>query len=111
MALLKKLTYACLIVYLTVYYGQEYFDFGSFERKYFLFVGMSIFSSLISFALFKLLNNIATKYLLYFNLGVLFNNAVCFGEYHELELIFVFFATIHLVFEKQINKIVLKWKK
>jgi hypothetical protein len=135
MALLKKLTdlkvltTIAAILYLVVYYGQIVFPkwyvihselctcindclhYDGIIRKYYYFIGMSVFKSLVSFILYKTSKNIVTSYLVFMLVGEFFNNVFCRGEFTYLEIGFGIVGFIYVLFEDKIKIVFKRWKR
>lgn len=109
--MLKKLTYLAVVLYLTVLYGQNIFEFGSGIRVDFYFIGMSVAASLFAFILFKLEKNIATSIYLFVCLGQLFNEVFYSGEFDYFELILGVVGGVYMFTEKYFIKYFDGWKK
>jgi len=104
MAVLKTLTKIAVVLYLSIYYGQELLEKGGDPRKYFYFIGMSIFVSLISYILYRVDKNIATQFLLFVIIGEVFNNIFCSGEFKKIEMVLALIGLLYVLFEDEFKK-------
>ena len=104
--MLKKLTYLIVLLYLTVLYGQNIFEFGSSFRADFYFIGMALVQSLVAFVLFKSFKNIVTSYFLFMCVGSFVNELYFNGSISYIEIVFGIIGVIYILTENNIKK----WK-
>ena len=105
--MLNKLTYLVVVLYLTVYYGQNVFEFGSDIRIDFYFIGMSVVHAVFAYILFKAFKNTATSFYLFMCAGELFSLIVFNGEYNYIEVVFGFLGLVYILIEPKLKQ----WKK
>jgi hypothetical protein len=101
---LKGLTYTSVVLYLTVLYGQNAFEFGSDLRANFYFIGMAVVQSLIALILFKSFKNIATSYFLFMCIGEVFNQVLYNGDLSYIEIAFGLVGLIYILTKENISK-------
>lgn len=99
--MLKKITYIGVILYLIVLYGQNLLAFGSDLRINLYFIGMSIVNSLIAYALFKAIRNMATSFYFFLTIGHLFNEVFFQGIYSYIELMSGVIGIIYILIKKK----------
>ena len=108
MALLRALTISSIIIYSIVYYGQNFLEKGSLPRLYFYFIGMSVFTILISIALRKATKIKSASFLMFIVIGALVNNIFFKGEFSKIEVYLAICGIIYVSFESKIKKW-MKW--
>ena len=81
-----KIIILSIIGYFLIFYGQQFFEFGSEIRKNYYFIGMSAVQSLFAYYVYLKLKNYVTGFWLFYCLGALANEVFFQGVLSFFEL-------------------------
>lgn len=93
--LVKKITFAGIILFFAIEYGQNIFEYGSDLRKDFYFIGMSLNRLTFAYVFYKLYNHKLTFFWLWYCVGSVLNELLFKGGLTFFEISIGVFALIY----------------